>query len=112
MMLFFFLVSSKYCADRITIEIRTLLGVKFIKTLQRQNSIFRRLLYFCRLFGNRSCCFASLNRYQDAFNDAERALSLQPSWAKGHFWRAVALEGLDVCQAIILLCFQINLFDG
>ncbi|XP_061214492.1 uncharacterized protein LOC133214975 [Neopsephotus bourkii] len=49
-----------------------------------------------RLLGNRSYCYEKLQRYREALGDAERALGLQPHWAKGLFRKGKALRGLQV----------------
>eukprot|EP00062_Callorhinchus_milii_P022321 gi/632979991/ref/XP_007906778.1/ PREDICTED: LON peptidase N-terminal domain and RING finger protein 3-like [Callorhinchus milii] len=46
-----------------------------------------------RLFGNRSYCYERLALYDKALSDAEIAVRLNPSWAKGHFRKARALAG-------------------
>ncbi|XP_061297004.1 tetratricopeptide repeat protein 31 isoform X5 [Pezoporus flaviventris] len=48
-----------------------------------------------RLLGNRSYCYEKLQRYEEALGDAERALGLQPRWAKGLFRKGKALRGLQ-----------------
>ncbi|XP_067841431.1 tetratricopeptide repeat protein 31-like [Heptranchias perlo] len=47
-----------------------------------------------RLFGNRSYCYERLQQYSRALNDAQVALSLNPSWPKGYFRKARALAGV------------------
>ena len=36
------------------------------------------------LFSNRSACYAALEHFTLALDDAERAVSLKPTWAKAH----------------------------
>ena len=36
------------------------------------------------LYSNRSAAYAKLDRYKEALNDAKRAISLQPKWAKAY----------------------------
>ena len=36
------------------------------------------------LYSNRSACYASLQRYDDALKDAEHTIQLKPQWAKVH----------------------------
>ncbi|CAF0855656.1 unnamed protein product [Brachionus calyciflorus] len=47
-----------------------------------------------RLYGNRSYCFDKIGQYQEALNDANRAISIEPLWAKGYFRKGRALYGL------------------
>ena len=47
-----------------------------------------------RCFGNRSYCFHSLKKFDDALNDANSAISLVPNEPKGYFRKAKALCGL------------------
>ena len=45
------------------------------------------------LYSNRSACYAAALSFDKALNDAERAISLNPSWAKGWLRKGQALEG-------------------
>ncbi|NXA43645.1 TTC31 protein, partial [Eudromia elegans] len=47
-----------------------------------------------RLFGNRSYCYEKLERYEEALQDAQASLRLQPGWPKGLFRKGKALRGL------------------
>ncbi|CAL8274118.1 unnamed protein product [Merluccius merluccius] len=49
-----------------------------------------------KLFGNRSFCYERLQQYEPALQDADLALSLEPSWIKGFFRRGKALCGLKM----------------
>merc|ERR1719420_66691 len=44
------------------------------------------------LYSNRAACFLKLGRYQQAREDAEACIRLQPSFAKGYFRLALALQ--------------------
>lgn len=46
------------------------------------------------LFSNRSASYASLKQWDAALADAERAIQLQPDWAKGYGRKGAALLGL------------------
>uniref|UniRef100_A0A8C2XRY6 Uncharacterized protein n=1 Tax=Cyclopterus lumpus TaxID=8103 RepID=A0A8C2XRY6_CYCLU len=47
-----------------------------------------------RFYGNRSCCYWCLERYEPALADAHRSIQLAPDWPKGHFRKGCALMGL------------------
>ncbi|KAA8579249.1 hypothetical protein FQN60_007190 [Etheostoma spectabile] len=47
-----------------------------------------------KLFGNRSLCYERLQQYENAFRDADLALSMEPNWIKGLFRKGKALCGL------------------
>ncbi|XP_034714141.1 uncharacterized protein si:dkey-33c12.4 [Etheostoma cragini] len=47
-----------------------------------------------KLFGNRSLCYERLQQYENAFSDADLALSMEPNWIKGLFRKGKALCGL------------------
>lgn len=58
---------------------------------------------FCfRLFGNRSLCYERMQQYENAFRDADIALSLEPKWVKGLFRKGKALCGLKVKHSLCL----------
>lgn len=44
------------------------------------------------LYSNRAACFLKLGRYQQAREDAEACIRLEPAFAKGHFRLALALQ--------------------
>ncbi|ETV94507.1 hypothetical protein H310_11817 [Aphanomyces invadans] len=46
------------------------------------------------LYGNRSAARFHQKKYQEALKDAETAVSLDPTWAKGHFRKGQAHEAL------------------
>ena len=37
------------------------------------------------LFGNRSAAYLALGLYEEALQDAQKAVALCPTWAKGHY---------------------------
>lgn len=45
-------------------------------------------------FSNRSACYASLNNYQKALEDAEQTINLKKDWPKGYSRKGAALFGL------------------
>ncbi|KAL1518523.1 hypothetical protein AB1Y20_002812 [Prymnesium parvum] len=45
-------------------------------------------------FSNRAAAYAAQDRFREALDDANEAISLRPDWVKGHVRRAVALTGL------------------
>jgi stress-induced-phosphoprotein 1 len=45
-------------------------------------------------FSNRSACYASLKRYQEALNDANKCLEINPAFARGYGRKGAALYGL------------------
>lgn len=53
------------------------------------------------LFANRSACYLKLRNWRDAKEDAARALSLDPTYAKGFFRRADALANLEEYAAAL-----------
>uniref|UniRef100_A0A8D8W0Z4 LON peptidase N-terminal domain and RING finger protein 3 n=1 Tax=Cacopsylla melanoneura TaxID=428564 RepID=A0A8D8W0Z4_9HEMI len=60
---------------------------------------------------NRSNALYRLNRCQAALEDADRAVSLQPHWGKGHYRRAVAQAGLGQYEEALLsfaLCVALD----
>eukprot|EP00743_Colponemidia_sp_Colp-15_P000400 GILK01000461.1.p1 GENE.GILK01000461.1~~GILK01000461.1.p1 ORF type:complete len:564 (-),score=115.90 GILK01000461.1:110-1801(-) len=46
-------------------------------------------------YSNRSACFASLNKYEEAKADAEKCVELKPDWSKGYSRLGLALYHLD-----------------
>lgn len=46
------------------------------------------------LFSNRSGCYAALQKYKDALDDADKCISLKSDWAKGYVRRGAALHGM------------------
>jgi tetratricopeptide (TPR) repeat protein len=44
------------------------------------------------IYSNRAACFLKLGRYQQAREDAEACIKLEPTFAKGHFRLALALQ--------------------
>ncbi|XP_029972229.1 dynein assembly factor 4, axonemal [Salarias fasciatus] len=47
-----------------------------------------------KLFGNRSLCYERIQQYENALQDADVALSMEPNWIKGLFRKGKALCGL------------------
>lgn len=47
------------------------------------------------LYSNRAASWTSLNDHTKALSDAELCIRVKPSWLKGHFRKAVALEALN-----------------
>mgnify|MGYP001810443733 CR=1 FL=1 len=47
-----------------------------------------------RLYGNRSFCYEKLNKYQEALDDAEKAISIDFDSRKGYYRKGKALVGL------------------
>ncbi|XP_039641139.1 uncharacterized protein si:dkey-33c12.4 isoform X2 [Perca fluviatilis] len=47
-----------------------------------------------KLFGNRSLCYERMQQYENAYRDADLALSMEPNWIKGLFRKGKALCGL------------------
>ncbi|CAN2387160.1 Zgc 123010, partial [Pristimantis euphronides] len=47
-----------------------------------------------RFLGNRSYSYQHIGRHQEALQDAEKSLELQPHFIKGHFRKGKALKGL------------------
>lgn len=47
------------------------------------------------IYSNRAACFLKLARYQQAKEDATECIKLEPTFAKGHFRLALALQALD-----------------
>ena len=48
------------------------------------------------LYSNRSACYASLQNYQKALEDAEKCVELKPDWSKGHTRKGLAYYYLDL----------------
>ncbi|EPY26571.1 stress-induced-phosphoprotein 1 [Strigomonas culicis] len=46
------------------------------------------------LYSNRSASYASLHKYKDALDDADKCISIKPEWAKGYVRRGAALHGM------------------
>ncbi|XP_026676755.1 LOW QUALITY PROTEIN: LON peptidase N-terminal domain and RING finger protein 3 [Diaphorina citri] len=60
---------------------------------------------------NRSHALYRLNRCQAALEDADRAVTLQPHWGKGHYRKAVAQAGLGQYEEALLsfaLCVALD----
>jgi len=55
------------------------------------------------IYSNRAACFLKLGRYQQAKDDADACIRLEPAFPKGHFRLALALQALeaygDACTA-------------
>ena len=47
------------------------------------------------LYSNRSAAYAAKREFADALVDADLCVAREPKWAKGHFRRGLALEGLE-----------------
>ncbi|KAH3666876.1 hypothetical protein OGAPHI_003325 [Ogataea philodendri] len=47
------------------------------------------------LYSNRSACYASLKKYEEALKDAEECVKINPTWAKGYNRVAAAEYGLE-----------------
>jgi tetratricopeptide (TPR) repeat protein len=47
------------------------------------------------LYSNRSAAYAAKKEFADALVDADLCVAREPKWAKGHFRRGLALEGLE-----------------
>ena len=47
-----------------------------------------------KLYSNRSACFVKTKHWTEALADADKTVALDPSWAKGHYRRGCALQGL------------------
>lgn len=46
------------------------------------------------LYSNRSACYAAMQKYKDALDDADKCISIKPDWAKGYVRRGAALHGM------------------
>lgn len=46
------------------------------------------------LRSNRSACYAALQKYKDALDDADKCISIKEDWAKGYARRGAALHGM------------------
>lgn len=65
------------------------------------------------LFSNRSAAFTQLGQFHNALLDAEKCITLQRDWVKGHFRRGKALLGLqNYPEAIISLKEALNCESG
>lgn len=65
------------------------------------------------LFSNRSAAYTQLGQYHSALLDAERCITLQRGWVKGHFRRGKALLGLHSFEeAVISLKEALNCDTG
>lgn len=61
------------------------------------------------LYSNRSAAFNQLGQYHNALLDAEKCITLQRDWVKGHFRRGKALLGLqNYTEAIVSLKEALN----
>ena len=47
-----------------------------------------------RFFANRSLCYDQLSQFEEALEDAEKAIEIVPHWPKGHYRKGLALKGL------------------
>lgn len=53
------------------------------------------------LFSNRSAAFAKAGKFREALEDAEKTISLNPTWPKGYSRKGVAAAGLrDYMKAL------------
>ena len=65
------------------------------------------------LFSNRSAAFTQLGQFHNALLDAEKCITLQRDWVKGHFRRGKALLGLqNYAEAIVSLKEALNCESG
>jgi hypothetical protein len=48
----------------------------------------------CRLLSNRSLLYLTKNDYANALVDAEKCIEINPSFWKGHCWKAYAIANL------------------
>mmetsp|Transcript_45486 Transcript_45486/g.142289 ORF Transcript_45486/g.142289 Transcript_45486/m.142289 type:complete len:559 (-) Transcript_45486:125-1801(-) len=46
------------------------------------------------LYSNRSACYCSLRKYDEALDDAEKCIAAKPDWGKGYGRKGAALHGL------------------
>ena len=46
------------------------------------------------LYSNRSACYASMQQYDEAVDDAEKCVSLSPAWSKGYVRLGAAFHGV------------------
>jgi stress-induced-phosphoprotein 1 len=54
------------------------------------------------LYSNRSGCYASLNQFDEALDDANKCIKINPTFVKGYSRKGTALEGLGFFDQAIL----------
>lgn len=69
---------------------------EFNKAIEKFSDAIRFDFTDHRLYGNRSYCYDKINLFQEALNDAEKAIYLEPLWPKGYFRKGRALSGLKM----------------
>ncbi|ORC93214.1 putative stress-inducible protein STI1-like [Trypanosoma theileri] len=47
------------------------------------------------VYSNRAACWQSMNNYSKALEDAEQCIIVKPSWVKGHYRKALALQSMS-----------------
>lgn len=63
------------------------------------------------LFSNRSYAYASLDRFDEALDDAENVVRLRPDWPKGYFRKGAALYGLGRYEDAVIAFMQCLALD-
>ncbi|KAK3100163.1 hypothetical protein FSP39_015593 [Pinctada imbricata] len=63
------------------------------------------------LLSNRSHAFASLDRFKEGLEDAERVIMLRPDWPKGYFRKGCSLYGLGQYEDTVVSFLQCLALD-
>lgn len=64
------------------------------------------------LLSNRSHAFACLDRYSEAFQDAEKVIKLRPDWPKGYFRKGCSQFGLNLFEDAVVSLLQCLALDS
>lgn len=69
---------------------------EFTKAIEKYTEAIKMDPSDHRLYVNRSYCYDKLNHFLEALIDAEKAISIDPTWPKGYFRKGRALFGLKM----------------
>lgn len=62
-------------------------------------------------YSNRSACYSAVGNYQKAIEDADKCISLNSSWTKGYYRKAIALSCLEKYAEALSVLKQGQILD-
>ena len=66
---------------------------EFIKAIDYYTAAIKENPSDHTVFGNRAAAFHAIREYENALEDADDAIKLNPAWGKGYLRKAQALQG-------------------